>query len=60
MKYHGAWYMYGLVNELMMTLDRLAFLRSGGWWDVGKRAGCALGARSIVAISEGARVSEAV
>ena len=48
---------YGLVNELMMT-DWLPEV--GGGELVGKRAGRALGARSVVAISEGARATEAV
>ena len=50
---------YDSVNELMMT-GWLPFPRSGGCGDVGKRTGRALGARSVVVTSEGAKASEAV
>ena len=43
------------MNELMMT----GWLpESGGCGDVGKRTGRALGARSVVATSEGAKASD--
>ena len=48
---------YDSVNELMMTVG---FPRLGGCGDVGKRTGRALGARSVVVTSEGAKASEAV